>query len=60
MQTENLIEAEIQTPSPAAPTIRVMDAHGTERVLKVELGKVAAFAVTSNESKLTKKGARSY
>jgi hypothetical protein len=63
LQTEELIEAEIhdlQTPSPAAPTIRVMDAHGTERVLKVELGKVAACTVTSHESKLTKKGARSY
>lgn len=46
----------IETPSPFAPTIRVMDAHGAPRVLKVELGRVAG----SESRKLTSKGARSY
>ncbi|KAG0623995.1 hypothetical protein M758_3G216300, partial [Ceratodon purpureus] len=53
------------TPSPdIAPTIHVVDEHGTERVLKVELGKVApartASSQYSNSPKLTKNGARSY
>ena len=66
---EALIEAAMNdlqmnsTPSPPAPTIRVMHEDGTERVLKVELGKVAAcraVALQADSRKLTKNGARSY
>lgn len=46
-------------PSPLAPTICVVDERGEERVLKVELGRVAAMS-QSNSRKLTTKGARSY
>lgn len=52
----------LQTPSPFAPTIRVMDVHGTQRVLKVELGRVEARSTKpqSDSRKLTMNGARSY
>lgn len=47
-----------ETPSPFAPTIRVMDMDGTQRVMKVELGRVASQS--SESRKLKMKGTRSY
>ncbi|KAG0554572.1 hypothetical protein M758_12G105200 [Ceratodon purpureus] len=49
-----------ETPSPFAPTIRVMDEHGAQRVLKVELGKVSGKVKNVDSRKLTRKGGRSY
>ncbi|XP_024357021.1 uncharacterized protein [Physcomitrium patens] len=51
---------QVETPSPFAPTIRVMDEHGIHRVLKVELGKVAGRKVKTDSRKLTRNGGRSY
>jgi hypothetical protein len=49
-----------ETPSPFAPTIRIMDEHGEQRVLKVELGRVSGKVKNVDSRKLTRKGGRSY
>lgn len=51
----------LDTPSPFAPTVRILDSHGEPRVLKVHLGHlVRTTAGSSDTRQLTRQGARSY
>ena len=60
-ESEDEIQVEVETPSPLVPTIRVVDANGSQRILKVELGKVSG-KVKADSRKLTsaRRGGRSY